>query len=84
MPPRIDDEVIETTAGEVAAELARRGIDPTRHVTVRLEPEDRFLRACRAARAAVEADGLTDNEIDDLIEEARHEANEIMRGKARP
>ena len=32
-------EVIETTVAEVAAELARRGLDPQDRVTVTIEPE---------------------------------------------
>jgi hypothetical protein len=84
MTPRIDDEVIESTAGEIAAELARRGIDPTRPVYVRLEPEDRLTRGRQEVRARVEAEGFSDDEIDQLIGEARREANETMREKPQP
>ena len=33
-------ELIESTAGQVAAELARRGVTPDRRVTVMIEPEE--------------------------------------------
>ncbi len=82
--PRIDDEVIESTAGEIAAELARRGIDPTRPVFVRLEPEDRLIRGRQGVRARVEAEGFSDDGIDQLIGEARREANRMMREKPQP
>jgi hypothetical protein len=84
MTPRIDDEVIESTAGEIAAELARRGIDPTRPVYVRLEPDDRLIHGRQELRARIGADGVSDDEIDQLIDEARREANEIMREKPQP
>ena len=32
-------EVIETTVGQVAAELVRRGLDPHDHVTITIEPD---------------------------------------------
>ena len=43
-------EVIETTVGEVAAELARRGLDPRDRVTVTIEP-DELIPGRREARA---------------------------------
>ena len=33
------DEVIETTVGKVAAELAKRGLDPDDPVTITIEPD---------------------------------------------
>jgi hypothetical protein len=41
---RDEIETIETTAGEVAAELARRGIDANRHVSLTVEPDDWLAR----------------------------------------
>ena len=33
-------EVIETTAGKVSAELAKRGLDPDDRVTITIEPDE--------------------------------------------
>lgn len=65
-------EVIETTVGEVAAELARRGLDPQDRVTVTIEP-DELIPGRREARARVIAAGLTDDDIDRLIKQAQQE-----------
>lgn len=43
-------EVIETTVGKVADELARRGLDPDDRVTVTIEP-DELIPGRREARA---------------------------------
>jgi hypothetical protein len=64
---------IETTVNEVAAELARRGLDPHHRVTITIEP-DELIPGRREARARVVAAGLTDADIDRLIDEARTEA----------
>jgi hypothetical protein len=66
-------EVIETTVSKVAAELARRGLDPHDRVTITIEP-DELIPGRREARARVVAAGLTDEDIDRLIDEARTEA----------
>ena len=66
-------EVIETTASQASAELARRGIDPYDRVTITIEP-DELIPGRRKARARVIAAGLTDEVIDRLIDEARAEA----------
>jgi hypothetical protein len=65
-------EVIETTVGEVAAELARRGLDPHDHVTITIDP-DELIPGRRACRAKVIAAGLTDDDIDRMIKQAQHE-----------
>ena len=65
-------EVIETTVGEVTAELARRGLDPHDRVTVTIEP-DELIPGRREARARVVAAGLSDDDIDRLIKEAQLE-----------
>jgi hypothetical protein len=70
-------EVIETTVGEVAAELARRGLDPHDHVTITIEP-DELIPGRRACRARVISAGLTDEDIDRLIDEARTEAQPLL------
>ena len=70
-------EVIETTVSEVAAELVRRGLDPHDHVTITIEP-DELIPGRRACRARVIAAGLTDDDIDRLINEARTEAQPLL------
>jgi hypothetical protein len=65
-------EVIETTVGEVAAELARRGLDPHDHITIIIDP-DELIPGRRACRTKVIAAGLTDDDIDRMIKQAQHE-----------
>jgi hypothetical protein len=65
-------EVIETTVGEVATELTRRGLDPQDRVTITIEP-DELIPGRRASRARVVAAGLTDDDIDRLIKQAQAE-----------
>ncbi len=65
---------IESTAGEVAAELERRGIAPGQHVTITIapaEPDDWITKARRFARPKVIAEGWTDEDIDRIIKEER-------------
>jgi hypothetical protein len=71
-------EVIETTVGEVAIELARRGLDPHDRVTVTIQP-DELIPGRREARLRVIAAGLTDDDIDRLIDQARAEAQPLIR-----
>ena len=68
MPPK--QEVIETTASNVAAELARRGIGPDDRVTITIEPDQELIPGRRQSRALVIIAGLTDDDIDRLIGEA--------------
>ncbi len=70
---RVDGMIIESTAGQVAAELVRRGIDPARPVIIAVEPEDWIAQARRFARPLVEAEGLTDDDIDRMIKQAQKE-----------
>jgi hypothetical protein len=49
-------EAIETTVGEVAVELARRGLDPHDRVTVTIQP-DELIPGRRKARLRVIAAG---------------------------
>ena len=65
-------EMIETTVSKVAAELARRGLDPDDRVTITIEP-DELIPGRRASRARVIAAGLTDDDIDRLIKQAQKE-----------
>lgn len=62
--------VIETTAGEVGAELARRGLDPHDRVVVTIR-QDELVPGRREARARVIAAGLIDEDIDRLIKQAQ-------------
>lgn len=71
-------EVIETTVGEVAAELTRRGLDPHDRIVVTIEG-DELIPGRREARARVIAAGLSDDDIDRLIDEARTEAQLLIR-----
>ena len=69
-----EPQFIESTAGEVAAELARRGIAPDQHVTIMIapdEPDDWIAKARRFARPKVIAEGWTDQDIDRIIKEER-------------
>jgi hypothetical protein len=71
------NEVIETTVSKVGDELTRRGLDPNDRITVTIEP-DELIPGRREARARVIAAGLTDEDIDRLIEEARAEAQPLL------
>ncbi len=69
---RSESELIETTVGKVAAELAKRGLDPDDRVTIMIEP-DELIPGRHASRARVIAAGLTDDDIDRLIKQAQKE-----------
>jgi hypothetical protein len=64
-------EIIEVTAGELAAELKRRGIGADEKVQLTIEAET--FPGRRESRKLVVAAGLTDEDIDQLIEQARDE-----------
>jgi hypothetical protein len=66
-----EPQFIESTAGQVAAELARRGIAPDRHVTVAVEPDDWLAEVRRFTRPRVIAQGWSDSDIDRIIDEER-------------
>jgi hypothetical protein len=66
-----EGEVIETTVSKVAAELAKRGLDPDDRVTIMIEPDERIPG--RASRGRVIAAGLSDDDIDRLIKQAQKE-----------
>lgn len=68
---RID--TIETTAGEVATELARRGISSDERVTITIESAPELIPGRRESRARVVAAGLSDDDIDRLIKQAQHD-----------
>jgi hypothetical protein len=64
-------EVFETTAEQVADVLRRLGVPKERMVTVTIEPDDWLTKARQESRRLVVAAGLSDDEIDRLIEQAR-------------
>ena len=64
-------EFIETTAGQVAAELARRGVAPDQRVVITIAPDDWIAEARRISRVKVVAEGLSDADIDQMIKRAQ-------------
>ena len=66
-------QVIEITAGEISAELKRRGISSDERVTLTIEPEQELIPGRRESRARVVAAGLTDEDIDRLVKKAQIE-----------
>jgi NAD(P)-dependent dehydrogenase (short-subunit alcohol dehydrogenase family) len=72
-------EVIQTTAGEVGAELARRGIASDERVTITIEAEEELIPGRRESRARVVAAGLTDDDIDRLVKQAQKEVERRAR-----
>ena len=68
-----EPRLIETTAGQVAAELSRRGSAPDRHVTITIEPDDWLADVRRYARPKVIEAGWSDADIDRLIKQAQTE-----------
>ena len=77
-----EPEFIFSTAGQVAAELARRGVAPDQRVTITIEPDepdDWITKARRFARPKVIAEGWSDDDIDRIIKEER-KAVQPLRG----
>ncbi len=68
-----EPQFFESTAGQVAAELARRGIAPDQHVTITIEPDDWLAEVRRLTRPGVIAAGWSDADIDRIIDEERDE-----------
>lgn len=66
-------QVIEIAAGEIAAELKRRGIGSDERVTLTIEPERELIPGRRESRARVVAAGLSDADIDRLVKQAQHD-----------
>jgi hypothetical protein len=73
-----EPQFIESTAGQAAAELARRGIAPDRRVTIIIEPDDWLAEARRYSRQKVVAAGLSDDDIDRLIKQAQQEVEPLL------
>ena len=70
-------DVIETTAGQVADVLRRLGVPDERVVKVMIDPEDWLTKARQESRRLVIAAGLSDEEIDSRIHQARNEAQRL-------
>ncbi len=68
-----EPQFIESTAGQVAAKLARRGIAPDQHVTIAIEPDGWLTEVRRFSRPKVVEAGLSDSDIDQLIKREQHE-----------
>jgi hypothetical protein len=64
-------EFIESTAGQVAAKLTRRGVAPDKRVTITIEPDDWIAKARKFSRPKVIAEGWSDADIDRIIDEER-------------
>jgi hypothetical protein len=62
---------IESTAGNVGEELARRGIPAEQRVLIAIEPDDWLAEVRRVARPRVVAKGWSDAQIDQAIEDER-------------
>jgi hypothetical protein len=74
MQTHITMPVIQTTVAQATAELQRRGLAPADPVTITINPLPGLFAEARAAcRARVIAAGLSDDDIDTLIRQARAE-----------
>jgi len=71
-------EVFETTAGQITAVAQALGIPKERVVTVMIEPDDWIAKARKASRPLVIAAGLSDDDIDRLIDQARAEVQPLL------
>lgn len=68
-----DTNVIEVNAGDIGAELARRGIGSDERVMITIAADKELIPGRRESRANVVAVGLTDADIDRLIKQAQRE-----------
>jgi len=66
-----EPQFIETTAGEIAAELARPGGAADQRVTVAVQPDDGLTEIRQVTRPRVMAEGWSDADIDRVIDEER-------------
>jgi hypothetical protein len=72
-----DIEVFESTAGQITEVLRRLGVPEERMVTVVIEPDDWLTKARQDSRRLVVTAGLSDEDIDRLIDEARTEVQSL-------
>jgi bifunctional DNA-binding transcriptional regulator/antitoxin component of YhaV-PrlF toxin-antitoxin module len=66
-------ELFETTAGQVTDVRERLGVAKDRRVTVIIEPDNWLTKARQESRRLVIAAGLSYDDIDRLIKQARKE-----------
>ena len=71
MPKSAEPVVIQSTAGQVAAELALRGLDPDQPVTIMIEPEGWLAEVRRVSRPWAMTQGWSDDDIDRIIDQER-------------
>lgn len=71
-------DAFDSDAGQVAAELVRRGIGPHQRVRIIVDPAAAFLAASRSSRAMAELAGQSDADIDQLIREERKAVNDQL------
>lgn len=74
-----EPEFIVSTAGEVAAELARRGVAADQPVMITIEPDDWLTEVRRYARPRIIAEGWTDDDIDRIIDEEREAVQPLLK-----
>ncbi|HEX4616662.1 MAG TPA: hypothetical protein VH230_12195, partial [Stellaceae bacterium] len=71
-------EVFETTAGQVTDVLKRLGVPKERMITVMIEPDNWLTKARQESRRLVIAAGLSDEEIDRMIKQAKKEVEPLL------
>jgi hypothetical protein len=74
------ERIIETTAGQVTAELRRLGVSDHQHVTIMVDADDWLQKAREASRPLVIATGLSDDAIDRMIKQAQREVADQIEG----
>ena len=70
---------IISTAGQVAAELARSCVDADQPVMIAIEPDDWLTEVRRFARPRVIAEGWTDEDIDRIIDEEHDAVQSLLK-----
>jgi hypothetical protein len=70
---------ITTTAGQVAAELARRGVAADQPVMIAIEPDAWLAEVRRFARPRVIAEGWTGGDIDRIVDEERDAVQPLLK-----
>jgi hypothetical protein len=73
-----DNVLIATTAGNVSSELTRRGIGPEERVVI-MRLSDWLAEIRKETRDRVIAAGLSDDDIDRLIADAREEVQHLIK-----
>jgi hypothetical protein len=81
MTKTFEPQFIESTAGQVADELVRRGVAPGQRVTITIEPDepdDWIAKARQFSRPKVVAEGWTDADVDRVIREERRAVQPLL------